>query len=81
MARHIRAIIGLSANPITPDGRYLVVKGRLWRCSDPSLDDQTRQWLVNELMDAKRAVKAAKALGDPREMEQALQMFMLRRWR
>lgn len=70
-ALHIRAIIELSANPITPDGRYLVVKGRLWRCSDPSLDDQTPQWLVNERMDAKRAVKAAKPSGDPSEMKQA----------
>jgi hypothetical protein len=58
-------------NPVTPDGRYFVVKGRLWRCSNPGLDEQTRQRLVNELMDARRAVKAAKASGDPDEMKTA----------
>lgn len=58
-------------NPVTPDGRYFVVKGRLWRCSNPALDDQTRQRLVNALMDARRAVKAAKVSGDPNEMKTA----------
>ncbi|RJX74962.1 hypothetical protein [Pseudomonas sp. LS-2] len=56
-------------NPITPDGRYFVVNATLWRCSNPSLDDDERQRLVNELMDARRAVKAAKASGDPGEMK------------
>lgn len=32
--------------PTTPDGRYFVVKGRLWRCSNPSLDEDVRQRLV-----------------------------------
>jgi len=27
----------------TPDGRYFVVKGRLWRKSDPRLSDDERQ--------------------------------------
>ncbi|GFZ62883.1 hypothetical protein PSE10A_53940 [Pseudomonas amygdali pv. eriobotryae] len=58
-------------NPTTPDGRYFVVKGRLWRCSNPALDGQVRQQLVNELMDARRAVKAAKASGDSSEMKAA----------
>ena len=42
--------------PSTPDGRYFVVKGQLWRCSNPALDEALRQQLVNELMDARRAV-------------------------
>lgn len=46
--------------PTTPDGRYFVVRGRLWRTSDPSLDPARRQALVNELMDARRAVRDAK---------------------
>jgi hypothetical protein len=25
--------------PATPDGRYFVLRGRLWRCSDPALSD------------------------------------------
>lgn len=52
-------------NPTTPDGRYFVVKGRLWRCSNPSLGEDERRRLVSELMDARRAVKAAKASADP----------------
>jgi hypothetical protein len=50
--------------PITPDGRYLIVKGRLWRASNPGLVEQERERLVHELMDARRAVKAAKANQD-----------------
>lgn len=58
-------------NPTTPDGRYFVVKGQSWRCSNPALDKDERQRLVNELMNARRAVKAAKASGDSREMKTA----------
>ena len=46
--------------PTTPDGRYFVVGGRLWRNSDPALDPVRRHELVNELMSARRAVRAAK---------------------
>ena len=38
---------------------HRVIKGRRWRVSDPALDDHIRQHLVDELMDARRAVKAA----------------------
>jgi hypothetical protein len=55
----------------TPDGRYFVVKGQLWRCTNPALDEDTRQRLVHELMDARRAVKAAKASGDPQQLSAA----------
>ncbi len=51
-------------NPVTPDGRYFVVKGQLWRCSNPSLKEDVRQSLVDELMAARREVKKAKASGD-----------------
>ncbi|WLS05071.1 hypothetical protein [Shinella oryzae] len=44
----------------TPDGRYLVVRGRLWRKSDPRLDRVEREQLVRDLMSARRAVKDAK---------------------
>lgn len=47
--------------PKTPDGRYFVVKGRLWRCSNPALDENKRQALVNDLMSARRAVHHASA--------------------
>jgi len=40
--------------PVTPDGRYFVVRGRLWRCSNPELDPAVRERLVSELMTARR---------------------------
>lgn len=57
--------------PVTPDGRYFVVKGQLWRCSNPALKDHERQSLVNELMAARRDVKKAKASGDPSQVKLA----------
>lgn len=50
--------------PITPDGRYLVVRGRLWRATNPGLSAIERDRLVGELMDARRAVATAKRAGD-----------------
>lgn len=50
--------------PTTPDGRYFVVRGLLWRTSNPALDPMLRERLVGELMDARRAVGAAKRTGD-----------------
>lgn len=58
-------------NPTTPDGRYFVVKDQLWRCSNPALDHDERQRWVNELMTARRAVKSAKASGDPAQLKAA----------
>ncbi len=49
--------------PRTPDGRYFVVRGRLWRLSDPNLDPDKRERLVRELMSARRAVRDGR--GDP----------------
>jgi len=57
----------------TPDGRYLIVRGRLWRATNPGLGEQERQRLVDELMDARRAVKAAKASGDAEDLATARQ--------
>ena len=49
--------------PVTPDGRYFVVRGRLWRRSDPSLVPAMRAQHVAALMAARRAVAAAKRTG------------------
>jgi hypothetical protein len=46
--------------PVTPDGRYFVVRGRLWRMADPALDPAMREALVRDLMSARRAVRDAK---------------------
>lgn len=45
--------------PSTPDGRYFVVKGRLWRMSNPDLAPDERQALVDRLMLARRQVGVA----------------------
>jgi hypothetical protein len=51
-------------HPVTPDGRYFVVRGRLWRLADPELPEDRKAALVSELMSARRAVKDAKAQRD-----------------
>lgn len=56
---------------VTPDGRYVVVRGRLWRRSDPSLGDDERQRLVDELMHARRAKGVALRAGDDAAREAA----------
>jgi hypothetical protein len=43
----------------TPDGRYVVVRGRLWRRARPDLSEERRHELVRQLMDARRAVGRA----------------------
>jgi hypothetical protein len=43
----------------TPDRRYLVIRGRLWRLSNPFLDPAEHERLVCELMSARRAVLVA----------------------
>ena len=55
--------------PRTLDGRYFVVRGRLWRLSDPSLDDERRGKLVKQLMSARRAIR--NAAGDEDAIAQA----------
>ena len=51
-------------HPVTPDGRYFVVKGRLWRLANPSLAVDEKTDLVSELMRARRAVKTARENND-----------------
>jgi hypothetical protein len=53
---------------VTPDGRYFVVRGRLWRRANPDLPAEKRDALVRELMAARRAVKAALKSGEPEEL-------------
>lgn len=48
----------------TPDGRYIVIDGRRWRATDPSLSEEQRRELVRELMSARSAVGWAKRRGD-----------------
>ncbi len=55
----------------TPDERYLVVRGRLWRASNPHLTAECRLKLVNDLMDARRAINAAMRVQDTDGLKQA----------
>ena len=50
--------------PDTPDGRYFVVRGRLWRKSNPNLPADEHTALVKGLMSARRAVRDAKSDDD-----------------
>lgn len=43
----------------TPDGRHIVVRGRLWRTTNPHMPEDERKRLVSELMSARRAIKEA----------------------
>ena len=45
--------------PVTPDGRYFLVKDRLWRCTNPALPEAERRAQVKLLMQARSAVKNA----------------------
>ena len=57
--------------PVTPDGRYIVVRGRLWRKANPALDAEARQTLVADLMKARRAVRDAVRARDDISLRQA----------
>ena len=46
------------------DDHYLLIDGRRWRRSDPSIPESLRGELVKELMRARRAVAAARRAGD-----------------
>jgi len=56
---------------LTPDGRYIIVRGRLWRAANPTLPDATRDALVQQLMQARRDVKDAMQRKDPDALRQA----------
>jgi hypothetical protein len=57
--------------PVTPDGRYFVVRGRLWRCSNPFLSKEQRDEFVRQLMVARRAVRSAMQAQDAQRLKEA----------
>lgn len=61
----------MASYPQTPDGRYFIVKGQLWRCSNPALSEEDRQHYVNDLMAARRDVRQAKSSQDPTALQAA----------
>lgn len=48
----------------TADGHHVIIDGRKWRATDPSIPEKRRKELVSELMSARRAVGAAKRTDD-----------------
>lgn len=56
---------------LTPDGRYLVIDGRLWRATNPNLPEAERQRLTRELMEARRAVRTAGLSEDAKALREA----------
>ncbi|MFS2242627.1 DUF3253 domain-containing protein [Microbacterium sp. OR16] len=56
-----RADAGDMDPEMTADGHHIIVDGRRWRATDPSIPDSFRQELVDELMSARRAVKAGES--------------------
>jgi hypothetical protein len=58
-------------SPLTPDKRYIVVRGRLWRAANPALGEEERQQHVNDLMNARRAVRDAKRANDDAALKDA----------
>jgi hypothetical protein len=67
----IQAMMKTGSPPVTPDGRYFVVRGRLWRCANPSLSSEEREGLVRELMKARREKGVAMRAGDADAKETA----------
>ncbi|GAB3592269.1 hypothetical protein GCM10027446_12600 [Angustibacter peucedani] len=67
---------------LTPDGRYVVVDGRRWRATDPTIPDDAADRLRHGLMDARRAVGAALRASDEaaeraaRQRVQAMKMAL-----
>lgn len=57
--------------PTTPDGRYFVVRGRLWRTSNPGLTVEERHRWVSALMTARRAVATTRRIADTEGLRQA----------
>ncbi|MCS0604375.1 hypothetical protein NX794_24635 [Streptomyces sp. LP11] len=49
----------------TPDGHFVLIGGRRWRATDPSLPEETAGRLRHHLMAARRAVRAATSAADP----------------
>ena len=62
-----RAISTEGRTPARPGQRpgHALIKGRQWRIADPSIPAPLASELVGELMDARRAVGAAKRAADP----------------
>ncbi len=65
--RLARTPAAADAYPTTPDGRYFVVRGRLWRKANPDLPADVREALVGQLMQARRALRGSRPEAERRQ--------------
>ena len=54
----------MSGPETTPDGRYVVIKGRRWRATDPAIPDERREELTRVLMAWRREVRRTQGTAD-----------------
>ena len=66
----------MTSEQTTPDGRYLVIQGRLWRAPNPSLPVQVKVNCMRDLLNGRRALKAAKTVGDEEAIAAARKLVM-----
>ncbi|MCQ9132255.1 MULTISPECIES: hypothetical protein [Streptomyces] len=55
----------------TADGHFVVIRGRKWRATDPSVPEESAARLRRHLMSARRAVRSAMTRGDERAEREA----------
>jgi hypothetical protein len=65
--RRERAFSEQAQHPVTPDGRYFVMRGKLSRMPNPHLAAARKALLEGELMKARGAVRSAKLAGNQAE--------------
>ena len=53
----LRLARSTSVHPTTPNGRYFVVRGRLWRRANPNLLVDLRDGMVKQLTNARRTLR------------------------
>ncbi|WP_311774683.1 hypothetical protein [Streptomyces sp. AK010] len=55
----------------TPDGHFVVIGGRRWRATDPSIPEEIAARLRRHLMSARRAVRSATTADDATALKAA----------
>lgn len=58
---------------LTPDGRYLVIDGRRWRATDPTIPEGRRDELTKVLMAWRREVRRTQGTDDERAARAGVQ--------
>jgi hypothetical protein len=61
----------------TPDGRYIIVQGRLWRAANPTLSAARKVRYMRELLNGRRELRTAKVTGEEAAITAARQRVAL----